>query len=138
MTAFSVKVQQICDGLYNSLDLERVRATGSISPRSSLRFVSAKKAFSWAGEIHEHRYFTRTAVRAAPERPVSHYELQLPRGGGSCDLQEWLKFQTKAVHRLLRRAVKNSSARANKTAMDDAETQPYDVWEDRAQFIREP
>ena len=113
----------------------RVRGTGSLSPKLTLRYRKGKEAFEWCRRVHEPRYFTRTAVKGALNCLLDHYKVEVPL----CELEgltrkEWIRRQTKAVQHLCKRAVKNAFAKSRPAALaiamaDDEETQPYSLEE---------
>ena len=133
-TSFQAKVRYIAGELHRTCVLpdsgERLRSTGVLSPRSNHRHSACSAAFEWCWEVHEHRFFTKTAIRAALKLLLTGYNVEVP----VCDTpglteEDWLKNQTKHVQHLCKRAVRNSSAfcrSRSKCAMatpDEAETQ---------------
>ena len=109
---------------------ERVRKTGSIAPKSSLKFLCCRQAFAWCGAVHEPRYFTRSAVKRALERLLDHYNVEVPLcPTDGLTRADWLKKQSKKIQHLCKRAVKNSlvppRGKEALAAMDDVETQPW-------------
>ena len=134
MAPFSAKVRYIAEQLYRSCvepDTERVRVTGAIPPNSTLRHAWCKQAFSWCENIHEPRYFTRGAVKGALIRLLDFYGVEVPvfptPGLTRCD---WIRAQTRWVHHLCKRAVKNCNARqlAAMACLDNVETQVLEDW----------
>ncbi|CAE7328479.1 unnamed protein product [Symbiodinium sp. CCMP2592] len=122
----------------------RVRGTGSLSPKISLRYRKGKEAFEWCRCVHEPRYFTRTAVKGALNHLLDHYKIEVPL----CELEgltrkEWIRRQTKAVQHLCKRAVKNAFAKSRPAVLaiamaDDEETQPYSLEDAQLPMIMSP
>ena len=126
-TPFASKVRYIAQELYRNCVQpdggDRARLTGSLPPRGSLKHRSSKKAFAWCGGVHEHRFFTKSAVKTALVRLLDFYEVEVPL----CDSpgltrQDWLQRQTQLIQHLCKRSVKNASARAM-GCLDNVETQ---------------
>ena len=135
MAPFLAKVRYIAEQLYRSGvkpdSGERVRTTGALPPRGTLRHNLSRDAFAWCGNIHEPRYFTRSAVKGALIRLLDFYEVEIPVfPTPSLTREDWVRKQTLWVQHLCKRAVKNSSARylAAMACLDNVETQ---VDEDR-------
>ena len=57
-TPFASKVRYIAQELYRTCvepdEGARVKATGSLSPKGTLKHKESKRVFAWSGEIHEH------------------------------------------------------------------------------------
>ena len=71
---------------------ERVRLTGAIAPKGSLKYLCSRQAFAWCGAVHEPRYFTKTAVKLALERLLDHYKIEVPLSPtDGLTRAEWLK-----------------------------------------------
>ena len=108
---------------------ERLRKTGSLSPKGSLRFKAGRQAFKWCERIHEPRYFTKTAVKGALKLLLDKYEVEVPFGESERARAQWLMQQSRVVQHLCKRAVKNALApprpKCAPIAMDEAETQPW-------------
>ena len=134
-TPFASKVRYISQELYRHCVQpdagERVRTTGSLAPKGSLKHRSCREAFVWCGGIHEHRFFTRSAVKTALVRLLDFYELEVPIcNSPGLTRADWLKGQAKLIQHLCKRAVKNASARHVAMAcLDNVETQ---VWAEEA------
>ena len=82
MTRFACKVRYISDQLYRACVQpdggERLRCTGSLAPRGTLKHKLSRDAFAWCEGVHERRYFTRAAVRTALIRLLDFYEAGIP------------------------------------------------------------
>ena len=109
---------------------ERVRKTGAIAPKGSLKYLSCRQAFAWCGAVHEPRYFTKTAVKRALERLLDHYRIEVPLcPAEGLTRTDWLRRQTQTIQHLCKRAVKNSlvppRGKEALAAMDDVDTQPW-------------
>ena len=98
--------------LYEFLDLQYLERTGSLFPGRSLRFKSVRALFGWTQSLRAHRFFTYGALRLALQILVRDYEISLPLLG-HFDANSWLNDQSKILHRLCKRAVKNAWERGH-------------------------
>ena len=106
---------------------ERLRQTGILPPKSSLKHRACRKAFAWCSRVHEARFFTRGAIRSSLERLLNFYEVEVPLfNTPGLTREDWIKRQTLLVQHLCKRSVKNASARAA-MSLDDVETQIEDI-----------
>ena len=108
----------------------RVRKTGAIAPKGSLKYLCCRQAFAWCGAVHEPQYFTKTAVKRALEPLLDHYKIEVPLcPAEGLTRTDWLRRQTKTIQHLCKRAVKNSlvppRGKEALAAMDDVDTQPW-------------
>ena len=136
-TPLKKKVEHIAQNLYRNCVVpagDLLSRTGRVSPKSTLRFSQAQEAFAWCWDIHERRYFTKSAVEGALKCLVDKYPVEVPVSSvPGFSEYDWLRTQTKQVQHLCKRAVRNSSAwnrssSSSSLAMADAEeTQAWDL-----------
>ena len=127
MTPFVSKVRFISHQLHSCCvepdSGERLRTTGVVPPRSSLKYLSCREAFAWCAHVHEPRFFTRRAIRSALIRLLDFYEVEVPIvDAPGLGREDWIHRQTLCVQHLCKRSVKNSCARAA-MSLDNVETQ---------------
>ena len=130
MAHFASKVQFISRQLFLCCvapdEGERLRQTGVLPPKSSLKHRVCREAFAWCSNVHEARFFTRGAIRSALARLLDFYDVEVPLfNSPGLTRDDWIKRQTLLVHHLCKRSVKNASARAA-MSLDNVETQIED------------
>ena len=135
----------MAEKLYDLIDQEDLRQTGRLVKFRSLRFRSTREVFAWTNDCCAHRFFTKGTIKQALVILVREYGLAPPLLG-DYNLESWLEEQTKVVHYLCKRAVKNAwereysrACRAMAVNPDEMETQAY-AWgdEDRVMISAVP
>ena len=143
-TPLREEVEFIAEILYQRCVLpdsgQRLSRTGRISPKTTLRHLEASECFEWCWPVHEPRFFTRTAVTQALGLLLEKYSVSIPCAETpGLSQTDWVASQSKHIQHLCKRAVSNASAwrRSNSSSsstMDDAETQPWQLQDQRFVF----
>ena len=140
------KIKVLSDLLYaNCVEHHRdhVQARGSLAPTNSLRHRETRERLRFAKDLKDDngsRYFTVALVRDALVHMTRTRDVKLPSTPGF-DLHAWASAEAKNLHPLLKRARRTQQpgkVAPNDSAMDDAETQPYDLdpWQDRPKLLK--
>lgn len=121
--------------LLDHIDIDYLEKSGCILPARSLRYKKARQFLGWTEKFCAPRFYTLGTLTLAVKLLVSEHGLRPPLIG-SFDLNSWVTDQAKILHKLIRRAVKNSWDRRERSSRaaimvlnpDEVETQ---VLEDR-------
>ena len=112
--------------LYRSIDLAQLEASGNLAPARSLRFKKVRRFLSWTSKFCAHRFYTLGTLKLAVELLVTKHGI-VPPLVGNFDINTWVLDQSRVLHKLIRRSVKNAWERSNRAAMavnpDELETQ---------------
>ena len=115
--------------LIDQIDIDSLEKSGCILPARSLRYKRTRRFLGWTEKFCAPRFYTLGTLKLAVKLLVSEHGLRPPLVG-SFDLESWVLDQAKILHKLIRRAVKNSwdrRDRLGRAAMvanpDEVETQ---------------
>ena len=123
---FAVQAILVAKELLDHIDQDYLEKSGCILPARSLRYKKARQFLRWTEKFCAPRFYTLGTLKLAVKLLVSEHGLHPPLIG-SFDLNSWVTDQAKILHKLIRRAVKNSwdrRERSSRAAMiDNVETQ---------------
>ena len=141
------KIEKVSSLVYQycvAPDLERVKATGSILPTTSLRHRATRHALRFAKDLGEGRFFTEALTRDVLRHLVTRHNVHLPSTPGF-QFEAWVREQGSTLHKLLKRARKSVALVGTDQhesgdeegeecpAMDEQETQAWscmDAWDE--------
>lgn len=125
-TRKAAKALLVARELYRSIDLAQLERSGNLAPARSLRFKKVRQFLSWTNKFCAHRFYTFGTLKLAVRLQVTKHGL-VPPLVGNFDIDTWVTDQSRVLHKLVRRSVKNSWERSNRAAMaaspDELETQ---------------
>ncbi|CAE7822969.1 unnamed protein product [Symbiodinium sp. CCMP2592] len=124
-TRKAAKAILVARELYRSVDLALLEASGNLAPARSLRFKKVRRFLSWTSKFCARRFYTLGTLTLAVRLLVTKHGV-VPPLAGNFDINSWVTDQSKVLHKLIRRSVKNSWERANRAMAlnpDELETQ---------------
>lgn len=120
------KIKELTEHIYQGLDLDFVRQTGSLFATSTLRHASTRQQFAFMKDFrcqYDGRLLTERVTNLVCTQLLEEYKLEIPTTPGH-NKRSWIKDTSKALLALLQKA------RRSYCAMDNMETQPWALEED--------
>ena len=123
------KIQELTDRLYESLDLEHVKQTGSLFVSTTRRHSQTRKQFAFMDDFqYDGRLFTEKVTNVVCQKLLDEKKIELPATPGHSK-KKWIKETSPKLLALLQKSRRSVSSGflANSSAMDDMETQPVEI-----------
>ena len=123
------KIQELTDRLYESLDIEHVKQTGSLFVSTTRRHSQTRKQFAFMDDFqYDGRLFTEKVTDVVCQKLLDEKKIELPATPGHSK-KKWIKETSPKLLALLQKSRRSVSSGflANSSAMDDMETQPVEI-----------
>ena len=121
----SQKIVELTDLVYDSLDLEYIKTTGSLFASKSLRHSTTRKQLGFMKQFqYEGRLLTEKVTTCVVKRLLDQKSLELPAYPGFSK-RAWVKESAQLLLTLLQKARRSYSSMAD--SMDGMDTQPWQL-----------
>ena len=127
------KVERLAELIWEKVcqpRLPEIRDTGVLTPTNSLRHRATRELLSWASQLGSGRWFTTGMVKAALVKIVDSHALEVPETTPGFSWESWYTTTSDSLSTLLskaRRSTVGSAPKSDDEAMDDGETQPWEL-----------